>query len=195
MCYLRPSLQTILLPMSMCAILWPGFVPFGLYVSFLLLTPRYSADCQQVHWPEHKLTCRSLESGLWHTVKFTGIPPECKDGTVFFEHDGIHFKGRSDIPYNLSKEPLPNIHSHKLFLITLRPGTAATGQDVIIAFDRHYSLIAHIAPEGQAEAYKDIAREVYSRRNDVYMCRWAKRVGEWELSICIDRKPSDDVSW
>ena len=27
------------------------------------------------------------------------------------------------------------------------------------------------------------------------MFRWAKRTGEWEMSVCLDREPKENVQW
>lgn len=166
------------------------------YVPVSLLKLERFADCQQVHWPEHKLTCRSLEGGQWRTVKYIGIPPRWKDTHVVIDRKGIKFKACATPFENVeyAKEPPPNIHGDKPFLVRLIQWSSPRG-DALVATDRHYSLLVQIESQDQPEVYEDVAEEVRRRAGDTYACWWAKRVGEWELSICIDRKPSDDVSW
>lgn len=133
--------------------------------------------------------------GQWRTVKFNSIPEKSNDPSVRMGDNELFFELSAD---PLPREPPPNIHADKPFLVSIMfGGPSPTSPLGIAAFDWQYSLLVHVEPEGQVEAYEHIAIEILTKKESyVHLWRWAKRVSDWELSICVDREPSDDdVPW
>lgn len=99
----------------------------------------------------------------------------------------------------------PNVHGDKPFLIKIQkpltrvPGLAVS-DDVnvppsLLIYDRQRSFRAHAIEADNPQAYPKAIREVMMGKTKVKIYRWAKRVGDFELSVCLDRGPEPEPTW
>ncbi|VDB84553.1 unnamed protein product [Peniophora sp. CBMAI 1063] len=158
------------------------------------LSERYcGAECQNEHWQEHKTVCRSVRDGKWMAFRFSDADI-MMDGSRRYTHiaepNMSPMNQKRQAQRARSGEPPENIHGDKVFLINLLDG-GVTGTRIEI-HDRTASIRSHIHKEDNGEHIHELLPE----SDDWYhMYRWAKRTGDWELSICLDRKPSENPLW
>ena len=88
-----------------------------------------------------------------------------------------------------------NVHEDKAFLVKLqRPMSEQRHfRFPIMVYDRSRSFSGHIAPEDNTSSWDTIVAALPPSKLKIY--RWAKRVGDWELSICLDREPGETPQW
>lgn len=163
----------------------------------------YVSDCQLEDWPDHKTTCRSLKAAQWVTVRFRNNPPEM-DGHYWYNLNKLDDPIKlMDKPYSYVPEnqPPPNIHGNKLFAVKLQLGqlTPPTGPQMMV-YDRRRSFLGYIMRNiGQEAAFDQLKTEMQSPRGGhptgLKMYRWAKRVSDWELSICVDKPLDQSFKW
>ncbi|KAF9022635.1 hypothetical protein BDZ89DRAFT_1070577, partial [Hymenopellis radicata] len=133
--------------------------------------------CQKAHWPEHRAMCKSLKGGTWQTIKF-------------------HTNIRIEVPVN--------VHGDQAFLIKLQrrlseqemtlpfvspESRKADGYQSILVYDRQRSFRAHVWDFTNEGVYEKVLGHIWAEENQKKMYRWAKRVGDHELSVCLDRSP------
>ena len=66
-------------------------------------------------------------------------------------------------------------------------------------YDRQHSFgEVFFAMEDSPEAYAAFVREVQGPRGGYQggkMYRWARRTGEKELTVCLDKEPTTEIKW
>ncbi len=82
---------------------------------------------------------------------------------------------------------------------TFARNVCRSGRDNLAVYDRQrsFSQVYVVRADGPA-AFADLVAEMAGPRGGfggLKMYRWAKRTGDWELSICVDRKPETDIKW
>ncbi|KAI0634536.1 hypothetical protein C8Q77DRAFT_1157348 [Trametes polyzona] len=180
-----------------------SFVPFKDSSSDLKLTPLFAflhAECQKVDWPVHKATCRSLKGGRWCTLAFRAAAAGTEGMYTSFIN---RFTDMSRPQYQTAPThpttPYPNVHGDRAFLVKLQVGLAGPGRDNIMVYDRKRSFgQVWIARDDDLAAFADLVAEMASPAGGyagVKIYRWAKRTGDWELSICVvDPRPTSGGS-
>lgn len=155
-----------------------------------------SKECQRDDWRDHKHTCRSLKGGQWRTVKFTSVPPGF--GGVYMSQMNKHDefgKLKEGNPSRVSNDDPPsNIYGERPFLMKMQ-----TSPSNMMMYDRLRSCHAFLARDTQPAIYFELEEEMRGPRGGGFMglkmYRWARRTGDWELSICLDRAPQQDIKW
>lgn len=141
--------------------------------------------------------CRSLKDGTWRTLRFVSVLPGMEG---MYAARINRFSSAHDIrsaPRRLDPDSIPaNIHGERLFLvkITLRRKT----QDSFSIYDRRDSIEVHFIQSEDPALFEEMRREMQGPRGNhggAKMYRWAKRISDWELSICVDKEPQTDVKW
>ncbi|TDL26561.1 hypothetical protein BD410DRAFT_525568 [Rickenella mellea] len=84
-------------------------------------------------------------------------------------------------------EPPPNLRGENVFLVKIQ----ISGFGLLI-YDRKKKLEVHVLRNGDPKGYAAVAK-VSSGKPKIY--RWAKRVGDRQLSVCLDVAPQEDVPW
>jgi hypothetical protein len=95
-------------------------------------------------------------------------------------------------------DPPPNIHGDKVFMIKLQVAVNSGGgiPPNILIYDRQKSFQVYLMAEDDADAFREAALAIkMTGWNGLKMYRWAKRTGDFELSVCFDRAPEKDPKW
>ncbi|KAK7052835.1 hypothetical protein VNI00_004154 [Paramarasmius palmivorus] len=155
-------------------------------------------ECQKVHWKEHKQQCKSLKGGNWSTVAVS-LTPASVAGSPYLVHINNNSplertdssaleQTRADL---LAKKPPTNIHGDQAFLVKIqRPLVGSTG--AMLVYDRQRSFHFYLHSTANTIAYMGAMKEM---GHDPKIYRWAKRSGDFELSICLDRAPANIPAW
>ncbi|KZT04913.1 uncharacterized protein LAESUDRAFT_656844 [Laetiporus sulphureus 93-53] len=156
-------------------------------------------ECQRADWPDHKHTCRSLKGGTWRTVPFTNVQPgrEGMLGVRINRYTPLNsIRDLSNIKSSTDDEVNPDIHGKKLFLVKLQ--ITPHGNESIMVYDRRDSFTVFLVRDKAPDVFDEIKSEIRGPRGGYFgvkTYRWAKRAGDWELSICVDRVPQTDIKW
>ncbi|KAF8075304.1 hypothetical protein FPV67DRAFT_1605748 [Lyophyllum atratum] len=145
-------------------------------------------SCQREHWKEHKGVCRSLKGGTWHTLSisqanspFSHLPFR----TIINRFDTtLSIKSKSKKPLQSDPyAPAPNIS------IPVIEGARRTS---MLLYDRQRSFQVYWQ-RGEGEGVFGEGERAMGDRMKIY--RWARRVGDYHLSVCFDRAPETDPVW
>jgi hypothetical protein len=118
-----------------------------------------------------------------------------KDGkslyrTVINKFDAVQDMPTEELDPNASP---PNVHGEKTFLVKCQISLHQYGDDSsMLIYDRQKSF--------QAYWFKREDREVFNQGqkamgSGLKIYRWARRVGDFQLSVCFDRAPEKDPVW
>lgn len=175
------------------------------------------AECQRYDWPFHKKTCKFLANGTWLDVHFhmlilfgafnrrdnmmdlRAATNKLSAGTIQDKlgRDNPRFRGENDPECG---PPPPNIHGDTAFLVKIQvPLNNSDESDPdtsLLIYDRRRSFDAHVLRKLDPEKYGLIEYTVRNKGvNGMKMYRWARRTGDWQFSICLDREPEGEVKW
>ena len=97
--------------------------------------------------------------------------------------------------------PPENVHDDRMFLVKLqRPASLAnaqSGQSGIAVYDRGRTMSGYIMMSQENAQFwqQTIPHMPYgSAVGKIY--RWARRTGDWKLSVCVDREPrGENLQW
>lgn len=165
----------------------------------------YSTECQKIDWREHKIKCRSLKDGRWVTVSFRMKFPgdeqrpymTLSQRTTNSPQDVQAFINNSmnllrPVDQDVVNIPPPNVHGERTFLIKIQTPMNPRYPAFLI-YDRQKSFQSvFFCQQDNPELYREFLVETRGPRgrydgNKMY--RWARRTGEFELSVCLDRAP------
>ncbi|KII86097.1 hypothetical protein PLICRDRAFT_31577 [Plicaturopsis crispa FD-325 SS-3] len=165
-------------------------------------------ECQTQDWKSHKATCKSLKGGKWSTIPFTTNIPGMHR-FVFNRFDPITLDGEHNKIEGPDSAPPPNIHGDKTFLIKMQIGLnsgideddeddeddARIGGHIFI-YDRQKSFQGYMLKANDRALFREAHRAVrITGVGGLKMYRWARRISDNELSICLDRPPAQNPNW
>lgn len=154
--------------------------------------------------------CRSLKGGIWRKLPLGAIPKSLKDSMPGGK--GVYSNSMEEIiraqqkpgfkieDYTRSSDspPSPNIHGDSPFMVKLQISALnlATNQSMMI-YDRQRSFQLHFDRVESPQVFDEVWEEMKTKgvMGGLKMYRWARRTGDWELEVCVDRKPIDDIAW
>ncbi|KAF4611248.1 hypothetical protein D9613_007243 [Agrocybe pediades] len=154
-------------------------------------------ECQKVDWPNHKATCRSLKGGTWKTITFD-LSNAKKSMFLYNYHETPQdaLKRLDTDPssvINAAGGPPPDIHNGKTFLVKF--------QISLFQFKENAHMLLYDRQRSFQVLWKRInARDLFDEAEDqlgdeLKMYRWARRVGDYQLEVCFDRRPASNPPW
>ena len=168
-----------------------------------LTTSMICAECQRADWPDHKLSCKSLKGGRWVPItfqtSFPGVDSTKSRYMTNINKFSSDLSGRSTMTRELKDtDPAPpDVWGDKVFMIKFQVPATFGEPDHIMIYDRKRSFRVFVLRKNNP-AFGDFYAEMLSPRGGfqgLKMYRWAKRTGEWGLSVCLDRQPQTDTQW
>jgi len=168
-----------------------------------------SEECQKDDWKDHKPLCKSLKGATWIPIKFRRMslrgPENDVSGNVtstirWNNNSVIGREGTMKVMYDATKEDFPPVNTHGTdpFVMKVQYNPAG-GAKAMWIYDRDRTIEGE-HPEPQAGQSREIFDQIHSvmvtkgARFDKLFC-WARRVGDWELLLTVDRLPDQGVKW
>lgn len=158
--------------------------------------PHLFIECQKEDWKNHKRTCSPLKGGNWRTIRLSS----CLPGMEGMFMSDLSRRGSTRNPLGPttqidSSAPPPNIHGSRVFLIKLQYAPSH-----LYIYDRKRSMKCYFVKNNEnRETFDEFIVEMqHSPRvthGGLKMYRWAKRVGDWDLSVCLDKLPTETIRW
>ncbi|KAG5638598.1 hypothetical protein H0H81_011684 [Sphagnurus paluster] len=147
------------------------------------------------HWKKHKEICRSLKGGTWQTITFSRtfapVPENLVASSLMYNRfDTVHDLGvrvEKDIKHEDPNTPPPNIHQDKAFLVKFQ--LELEQKSSMLLCDRQRSFGVNWSKSEDRQAFMH-GEKAMTGRKKIY--RWARRVGDYQLSVCFDRAPEAD---
>jgi hypothetical protein len=113
-----------------------------------------------------------------------------------------HLDVKSGIGGPDDTDPPPNIHGDKVFMVKMQAALDAAGNNSvnmpqhIFIYDRQKSFQVYMMPVDDELAFAEAAIAIrMTGWKGLKMYRWAKRTGDFELTVCFDRAPENDPQW
>ncbi|OCH86729.1 hypothetical protein OBBRIDRAFT_890275 [Obba rivulosa] len=159
-----------------------------------MAVPYCSTECQKADRAAHKPACRSLQGGTWLTVPIVSQLPGFEH-LPFVENLNRYNSRKAAEPVRTdAARPPPNIHDENPFLVKIQ----FSGGAHMLVYDRQRSFQVYFSQTKDAGGFQEIVGEIQGPRggySGLKMYRWAKRVSDWELSVCFDREPQTEIMW
>ncbi|KAH9925047.1 uncharacterized protein BXZ73DRAFT_91190 [Epithele typhae] len=163
-------------------------------------------ECQTADRAAHKQTCKSLDKGVWKAVKVRACPPGNEHMRAFAlnRYDRLDPAAQRRIlaevesgPRAGDAPPPPSLYGDAGFIAKLQVALGPAPTEIMV-YDKRRSMQVYVVAEDDAELFGLLVDEMKkpgSGYGGVKMYRWARRTGDWELEICIDRQPIGQVMW
>ncbi|VDB84567.1 unnamed protein product [Peniophora sp. CBMAI 1063] len=157
-----------------------------------------SSACQKAHWKHHKEFCRYMQGGTWTDFIFADAPSlngQKLVGTLI-DTSSSAFKLKKPKMHggDEDSDAPQNKHGDKAFLIKIQRLKDNIGMPELppfhLFYDRFRTTKGYLEPESNEVAWPALEGAMLPGLNVKMYC-WARRVGEWGLSICLDRHPQD----
>lgn len=154
-------------------------------------------ECQRADWKNHKQVCKSLTKAAWDKIHLASWA-HGKDSNVSYYN--LHDRVGSAAGQNGVAAPQglqPNIHGDAPFLVKIQKPLAAKGTpyDHMLVYDRQRTVKCHLYQGETPEVFSKAMDEMPKSQTKLKIYRWAKRTGDYELSICLDRGPDPEPTW
>ncbi|KZV68071.1 hypothetical protein PENSPDRAFT_687545 [Peniophora sp. CONT] len=156
-------------------------------------------ETQRLHWEEHSTSCKGIQGSTWIETTFTKNPiidGEEKTGRVY---DG---SSKREANPDRSSAPPENIHDDKTFMVKiLRPFALIGGEEgdedeiSLLVYDRGRTFKAYVSENRNPEFCTEALRYMPMDSDILKIYRYAKRSGDWSLSVCMDREPDVIPQW
>ncbi|KAK7438900.1 hypothetical protein VKT23_017827 [Stygiomarasmius scandens] len=160
--------------------------------------------CQSVDWKDHKQTCRAIKIGKWMPFKVSMEPEELREARASGKKLSMMNWSLSASPSmdniqetrsaNDSNPAPPNLYGDKPFLIKVQRPVINNGSAMMI-YDQKRSAQFWLVRGDDPVAYDTALEEIKSGPRGLKIYRWAKRIGDLELSVCIDKAPPKVPQW
>ncbi|KAF8159212.1 hypothetical protein B0H34DRAFT_702485 [Crassisporium funariophilum] len=151
-------------------------------------------ECQTKDWQNHRQTCRSLKGGTWRTITFEEPPSAMPYQSIINRLDSMHNPATAGINKVTSGDKIqPDIHNGKVFLAKFQISLSHLREaaDMLI-YDRQRSFQAFWKRSSDRQLF-DSTRNSMGGRMKFY--RWARRVGDHQFEVCMDRAPEQEPVW
>ncbi|KZT37708.1 hypothetical protein SISSUDRAFT_1129421 [Sistotremastrum suecicum HHB10207 ss-3] len=150
-------------------------------------------DCQLAAWNSHKPLCKALQQGTWITVPFQNV------GDALFRVSGSYIQfnryTRADETPVIEQVERgapapPNIHADRPFVIKIQVNANSAR-----IYDRRRSFDLYLSLKNDPVNYQRMCALASTGFRGLKCYRWAKRVSDFDFSICFDRSLPEDPQW
>ncbi|PCH36759.1 hypothetical protein WOLCODRAFT_140570 [Wolfiporia cocos MD-104 SS10] len=158
-------------------------------------------ECQRADWSDHKQSCRSIVGGTWRTVPFAAMAPGT-EGMCMSVMNRLTTTGHTrTIPVSTPSDraaPPKNVHGSNVFLVKIQVALMTGRPQEMMVYDRQKSVHVFFTALGAPAYFEELLAEMRGPRggyDGLKMYRWARRVSDWELSVCVDKEPQTEIKW
>ncbi|KAH9934583.1 uncharacterized protein BXZ73DRAFT_77052 [Epithele typhae] len=169
-----------------------------------------STECQRAHWATHRDGCVPRAGGTWCTLQAAndylwskpelfGLKPDYIGTTQIHERSPQNDPTLTaqDVLAARQTDPLRNVWGDKPFVVKIAlPDAAARPPQQVFVSDRRSSFTFYFASSMDAPAFATLISEMSGPRGGFggkRMYRWARRIGDWTYSVCVDRMPAPEM--
>ncbi|VDB84563.1 unnamed protein product [Peniophora sp. CBMAI 1063] len=153
------------------------------------------AACQKADWKRHKQSCKTLAGGTWVEATFCENPLEAEGAVaVTVNHSSGKIEGRQPN----AMDPPPNVHGTRPFIVKIqRPlyPPRSTSRATMLVYDQKRTFQGHITAAENPRFWREALPLMPFNSSKQKIYRWAKRAGDWRLSVCLDREVGDTPQW
>ncbi|KAF9004442.1 hypothetical protein BDZ89DRAFT_1080548 [Hymenopellis radicata] len=155
-----------------------------------------SRACQKSAWADHKEHCTYMKGATWVSVKIStsvNIQGEKKrigyisaDQSLEIGEDGPPLNIYTDKPFavKLQRQLKADEVDRKL------PGNVQINEEkCMLVYDYPKSVRGYVMESENVEVYQKVLDAMMTGEDTRKMYRWATRVGDYELKVCVDRDP------
>ncbi|KAH8110205.1 hypothetical protein DFH11DRAFT_1622833 [Phellopilus nigrolimitatus] len=157
--------------------------------------------CQKQDWKSHKQFCKALSSESWEDIRlsFPELAPGLKVSTMLSRTANASTFKNPKIIHHTDASPPPNIHGNDPFLIKIQVPLEPSPNVglAILVYDHTRSFECYVVQKTDPKAYARV-ESVVRRTGSMMgtkMYRWAKRIDDWVLSVCLDKEPQGPIQW
>lgn len=162
----------------------------------MLTTFEIPADCVVAHAEEHDVFCLSVNGGTWRRLRVSAEDEYMRLASLE-EKAQYRLTLTSKTTRGVSEAnvvtPPPNIHGDQPFLVKIQR-SLDPGCDTMLIYDRQKTVLAFLLRISDPPAYDEALNDMRNAYK-VKIYRWARRTGEFELSVCLDKSPEQDPDW
>ncbi|KZS94840.1 hypothetical protein SISNIDRAFT_33316 [Sistotremastrum niveocremeum HHB9708] len=155
-----------------------------------------SKDCQKQAWPSHKTQCRALSSSVWTAIKFQSscVTTPLSEGMPFSNTNQYtptdEVQSTSRGPAIETEDPPPNHYGTKPFIIKIR-----TSDTSVMVYDHWQTLNFWLMSSNDPVNFRRLSEAASTGSREMQCYRWAKRISDLELSVCLDLKLPEEPRW
>lgn len=108
-----------------------------------------------------------------------------------------HSSGKLNTALDASNDPPANARGEKLFLVKIQRPVVPdpSPRAMMMVYDRGRSFEGYVVRADNPGVYEEIMRQMPEGSQKLKVYRWARRVEDWKLSICLDREPEQVPQW
>ncbi|PPQ94681.1 hypothetical protein CVT25_009536 [Psilocybe cyanescens] len=155
-----------------------------------------SKECQRSDWKTHKLACKSIKGGTWHTITVSDSSfgmPDMPYMSLLNRLDSMHKHPPTEVGSAITKAP-PDVHDGKIFLakFQISLGNPIGQATNMLVYDRTQRFKVFWTRNSDPNLF-DEAQRIIGGKMKFY--RWMKRISDYKYELCLDRAPEQDPLW
>ena len=136
-----------------------------------------------------------MKGGTWTEATFIVNP--VINGKQLLTATFNHSSGEIFEP-NRSPDPPVNLHGDNATLIKIqRPLVSPENDDdaCMLVYDQFRTFSGHVFKKDNPKFWEEAMRVMAEDSENAKVYRFAKRTGDWKLSVCLDRTPFGNPVW
>ncbi|KZV68069.1 hypothetical protein PENSPDRAFT_634839 [Peniophora sp. CONT] len=180
-----------------CHVCWAP-ASSGRYCTSCNMVKFCGRNCQRGDQKIHKDFDARMKGGTWTDATFVVNP--VIDGKQMFTATINHSSGQLSEPSKSLDAP-ENVHGDNATLVKIqRPLAKPETNDendaaCMLVYDRYRTFTGHIFKKDNPELWGKAMKLMPYGSESVRVYRFAKRTGDWTLSVCLDREPFGKPVW
>lgn len=165
-------------------------------------------ECQVCDWRNHKTNCKTLKDGTWRTIKLSVcLPGHENKYLASINHQASITSPKTSIKKTDPNMPPPNIHGTRTFLIKIQLAITTglfsdedtTPQHMLIYDGKRSVQEYFVQGDDNFAVFEELKHEMEMTSvgppGALKVYRYARRVSDWELNVCLDKPPQTIIKW